>query len=235
MQRTLILLPGLLNDARLWQYQLEPLRELCQPSVGDLTVADSIAALASDVLDHAPTSRFALVGLSMGGYVALEIMRMAPERVSGLALIDTSARPDTQAARHARLQSMDLAQTDFPAVLDGLLPKLLHPHHLADPGLVALIRSMALQLGPRLFQRQQRAIMSRQDSRPHLHQIGCPTLILCGREDSITPLALHEELQAGIAGAELVTLSPCGHLSPLSQPAQVSAALWRWLASLPPD
>lgn len=229
----LLLLPGMLSDARLWQHQTAALAERAHVTVADLSQADSIEELARKVLDQAPDQHFALAGLSLGGYVALEIMRQAPQRVLGLALLDTSARPDDAAGKQGRQALMAKAEEDFAAVLAGLLPKLLHPSHLADTGLLEVIRAMANSLGPAAFIRQQQAMLGRIDSRPGLAQIRCPTLVLCGREDAITTLALHQELAAAIAGAQLTVLDDCGHLSSLEQPEGVAQALALWLQRLP--
>ena len=225
----LILLPGLLNDARLWQHQADFLAPIANISVADLTRHDSIAALASDVLEQAPAGMFALAGMSMGGYVALEIMRQAPERVMALALLDTSARPDTEEATENRRKLMALAQTDFPAVPRGLREKLLHPVHLGDAELAERIDDMATVVGKEGFIRQQQAILSRVDSRPTLSTIPCSTLVLCGREDRLTPVEVHEEMAALIPHASLTIVEHCGHLSPIEQPQQVSDALHGWL------
>jgi pimeloyl-ACP methyl ester carboxylesterase len=231
-QINLFLLPGLLNDARLWQPQINGLAELAHASVADLTGADSIAALAGAALAQAPAGRFALAGLSMGGYVALEIMRQAPDRVMGLALLDTTARPDTPQATENRHKLMQLAQTDFPAVLDTLLPKLVHPSRVNDAAITDVINAMAYSVGVEAFLRQQRAIMGRIDGRLFLGDIACPTLVLCGREDTITPVEVHEELASGIPDAELVVIEECGHLSTLGQPQQITRALRKWLQQL---
>ncbi len=132
----LLLLPGLINDARLWLSQVSQLSDIADARVGDLTVADTIPALAAAALSQAPAERFALAGLSMGGYVAMEIMRQAPERVLALALLDTSARADTEEATEGRRKAMALAETDFPAVIAALLPKMVHPwpKRVALPG-----------------------------------------------------------------------------------------------------
>ncbi|MDN3575512.1 alpha/beta fold hydrolase [Chitinimonas viridis] len=230
----LLLLPGLLNDARLWQHQTAVLGNMAHVAIADLTGADSIAALATTVLAQAPAERFALAGLSMGGYVALEIMRQAPERVLALALLDTSARPDSAQATENRLGLMELAEKDFPAVLATLLPRLLHPSQLHDAALVGTVNDMATDLGKQVFIRQQTAILGRPDSRPTLGAIRCPTLVLCGKDDVITPLEVHEELVAGIAGAKLVVIETCGHLSTLCQPQQVAEALEVWLFDIKP-
>lgn len=228
-KHTLLLLPGLANDERLWEQQISGLGDVANIIVADLTGADSMSGLAASVLAQAPAGSFALAGLSMGGYTAMEIMRQAPERVLALALLDTSARPDTPEATENRKKAIEKAQTDFPAVITSLLPKLLHPEHLTDKRQVDSIKAQAESLGKDVFAQQQRAIIGRIDSRPSLANIQCPTLVLCGREDVITPLEIHEEMHQAIADSTLVVIEQCGHLSALGQPDQVNAALKAWL------
>jgi len=189
-----------------------------------------MAALAADALAQAPWPRFALGGLSMGGYVAYEILRQAPQRVSALALMDTSARPDTPEATDNRRRLIALAERDFPAVVKTLLPKLMTPAHVADPRLAKVVRDMAGRVGADAFVRQERAIIGRADSRPDLARIACPTIVLAGADDQLIPREVHAEQAAGIRGAELVIVDDCGHLSSIEQPAKVDAALRRWLA-----
>ncbi len=224
--------PGLLDDERLWQHQTAFLAGRHPLITADISGHDSIAALATAALAQAPAARFALAGLSMGGYVAMEIMRQAPERVVALALLDTNSRPDSALAIESRKNLMTLAKTDFQAVIDSLTPRLLHPDHVADPAIVKVVVDMAHSVGAAAFERQQKAIMGRIDSRASLSRIQCPTLVLCGREDLLTPLELHEEMAAAIPDARLVVVEHCGHLSALEQPQQVSAALAAWLAAV---
>jgi pimeloyl-ACP methyl ester carboxylesterase len=227
----LVLLPGLLLDAELWRHQIADLADLATPIVGDLTRHDSIAAMATAMLAEMPDS-FSLAGLSMGGYVAQEIMRQAPHRVLHLALLDTSARADTDEQRARRHGLLELAgMGHFKGVTPRLLPQLLHPAHLADPALTEPVMAMAERVGPEAFLRQQTAIMGRRDGRADLARIACPALVLCGKQDLLTPPELHEEMAAAIPGATLVTIEQCAHLSPIEQPAQVNAALRRWLDS----
>ena len=224
----LVLLPGLLNDARLWAAQRAGLAGV-ETLVPDLTGADSMAALAEAVLAAVP-GRFRLAGLSMGGYLALEIMRRAPERVEALALLDTQARPDTEQASANRREQVRRAAEDFEGVVDALYPKLVHPERADDVLLKTLFRDMAAVAGPEGFARQQAAIMSRIDSRPFLRRIDCPVLVLCGRQDAVTPVERHEEMAASIPGARLKILENCGHLSAIERPEAVTAALQGWLA-----
>jgi pimeloyl-ACP methyl ester carboxylesterase len=225
----LILLPGLLCDRALWEPQLAPLAGIADMTVGDLTRDDSMAAMARSVLAIAP-SRFALAGLSMGGYVSFEIMRQAPERVERLALLDTSARPDTPEQKKSRLEFIELAkQGNFKGVTPRLLPRWVHPSRINDPVIVKTVTEMTQRVGRDAFIREQTAIMNRVDSRPTLARIHCPTLVLCGHEDAATPVELHREMAADIADARLVVVPECGHLSTLEQPDAVNDALRRWL------
>lgn len=225
----LVLLPGLINDERLWQSQIESLADLAECSVGDVGLADSIPALAASVLSQAPAPRFALAGLSMGGYVALEIMRQAPERVVALALLDTSARADTAEGSAGRRKLIQQSASDFDSVIATLLPKMVHPDHLDKDDSGKFFTRMARAVGKDVFIRQQNAIMHRIDSRASLALIRCPTLVLCGREDALTPVAVHEEIADGIPNARLVIVERCGHLSPIDQPAAVAHAMRDWL------
>jgi len=231
MTRTsLVLVPGLLCDALLWQDQIQGLAEVADCMVAEHTRADTMAGLASGILAAAPFERFALAGLSMGGYVSLEIMRQAPERVTRLALLDTSARPDTPEQTERRRAFIDLAERGrFMSVTDALLPLLINRSRTADAALVATIRSMARNIGRHAFARQQHAIIGRPDSRPLLRSIACPTLVLCGKQDQLTPLDRHEEIAAAIAAASLVVVEDCGHLSTLEQPEEVNRAMRDWL------
>lgn len=233
MKPNIVLLPGLLNDASVFSELVAALSTEATVEVGDLTLADSIAELATGVLQSASAPRFVLLGLSLGGYVAFEIMRQAPERVAGLVLMDTTARPDTPAAQAKREAQIKLAATDLDAVIEQLLPLLSHPDRLNLPAVRGVIQSMASGLGQAVFERQQRAIMARPDSRPTLAKIACPTLILCGRDDLITPPELSTEMADGIRHARLEIIEQCGHLASLDQPEIVGKLMLDWLKRNP--
>jgi pimeloyl-ACP methyl ester carboxylesterase len=227
-----VFVPGLLCDARLWRAQAEALAGRADCWIADATRSDTMAGLARDLLADSPFERFALAGLSMGGYAALEVVRQAPERVDRLALLDTSARADTPEQSQKRRDFIALTDRGrFVGVTDALLPLLIHPSRLADADLVAVVKAMAGEIGKEAFVRQERAIMSRADSRPLLPGIACPTLVLCGRQDALTPLERHEEIAAAVPGARLEVVEDCGHLSTLERPAAVNAALGCWLAA----
>jgi pimeloyl-ACP methyl ester carboxylesterase len=231
MTEPLVLLPGLLCDAALWAPQVDDLRGLADPiTIGDLTRHDSMGDMADAILAEAPP-RFALAGLSMGGYCAQEIMRRAPERVTRLALLDTSARADSDEQRARRRGLIELAQKGaFKGVTPRLLPLLIHPDRLQDKALTQTVIGMAERIGRDGFLRQQKAIMGRPDGRPDLARIACPTRILVGRQDALTPVALHEEMEAAIPGARLVVIEESGHLTTLERPEPVNAALEEWLS-----
>jgi len=225
----LILCPGLLNDAALWAHQNEHLADLAEPQVADLTQAETIAELADQVLAAAP-SRFALAGLSMGGYVAFEILRRAPERVLKLALVNTSARPDTEDGRAKRLQLMDIAQRGgFDKLPSQILSGQLHPANFANDTIREIALGMAGRVGAEGFVRQQTAIMSRPDSRPILRAIACPTLVIGGAQDSLTTPEIMAEIADGIPGAGFTLIERAGHLTPLEQPVAVTELLRLWL------
>jgi len=225
----LALLPGLLLDRVLWRAQIDGLADMADCRVADLTARDSVSGMAADVLAAMP-ERFALAALSMGGYVALEIMRQTPERVLALALLDTTARPDSDDQTARRRGLIELAKKGkFKGVTRQLMPMLVHADRLNETALTGEVMAMAERIGRDAFLRQQTAIMTRSDSRPLLAQIACPSLILCGRQDALTPLAWHMEMATAIPEAHLVVIEDCGHLAPLERPAEVTAALRRWL------
>jgi pimeloyl-ACP methyl ester carboxylesterase len=168
----------------------------------------------------------------MGGYVAQEIMRQAPDRVEKLALLDTSARADTPEQTARRRGLIELSEKgEFKGVTPRLLPLLIHSARHEDEPLGAIVMGMAERVGKEAFLRQQKAIMGRPDGREDLRRIACPTLVLCGRQDALTPLALHEEIAGLVPGAKLLVVEDCGHLSTLEKPATVTAAMRQWLTA----
>jgi len=225
----LLLVPGLLCSARLYGPQIEALWPLGSVTVADHRRDNEIGAIAARILAAAPP-RFALAGLSFGGYIALAMMRQAPERIEKLALLDTSARPDTpeqSAARHAFIAMAEDGR--LGEVVDTLTLRFLHRDRHKDVRLKDIVRAMAADTGAEAFIRQQQAIMSRLDSRPLLGSIRCPTLVLTGDGDELTPPELAREIAGGIAGSRLVIIPDCGHLSTIEQPEPVNAALAEWL------
>ena len=225
----LALVPGLLCDAALWRPQLEAFEGSYDCRVADITGHDSMAAIAGAVLAALP-ERFALAGLSMGGYVAFEMLRQAPQRIERLALLDTRASGDTPEDKARREALLALARDGgFDDVIERLLPLFLHEDRLGDAPLVDAVRAMAHRIGPAAFERQTLALLGRAETLSMLPDIACPTLILCGRQDALTPLAYHEVMAERISGAELVVIEDCGHLTTMERPEAVNAALAAWL------
>jgi pimeloyl-ACP methyl ester carboxylesterase len=225
----MVLIPGLLTSPQLYAEQLPSLWRLGPVTIAGNTRDDTMAAIASRILAAAPP-RFALTGLSMGGYVAFEILRQAPDRVARLALLDTTARPDTPEQTERRNAQIALTRAGrFAEIADQQFPLLAHHSRHDDAAARELVRLMAEETGPEAFIRQQNAIMARADSRPGLSAIGCPTLVLVGDGDVLTPPKLSAELADGIPDARLVVVADSGHLSTLDQPEQVTQALVAWL------
>jgi len=187
--------------------------------------------MAARVLATAPP-RFALAGISMGGYVALEILSQAPERVERLALLDTQAAPDDEEMRMRRRGLLELAEKgSFKGVTERLLPLILHPDNVTDPALAGLVMAMAERVGREGFRRQQSAILNRPDFRPLLPSIRQPTLVLHGVADRLTPPAGHRDMAIAIQTARLVAVAGAGHLPPLERPKETTTALRQWLAA----
>ncbi len=225
----LILVPGLLCSARLYASQVAALWPHGQVAVADHRRDNTMEAIAARILADAPP-QFALAGLSMGGYIAFAMMRLAPERIAKLALLDTSARPDLPEQKAGREKFIAMAQAGKLAdVVETLTPKFLHRDHAKDEGLRKIVRDMAVDTGADAFVRQQQAIMTRQDARPLLSEIGCPTLVLVGEGDELTPPEMAKEIAADILGSALVVVPGCGHLSTIEKPEAVNAAMIEWL------
>lgn len=226
-----VLLPGQLCTELLWQPQMDALKDVSDPRMIVLDRHDTVAGMAQDVLDRSP-ERFALAAHAMGGFVAFEILRRAPERVTRLALLSTLAPADTPKQTVRREGYLRLVeQGKFDEIIEERIPMLVHPDRVADDALCGMLRKMASDTGAERFQRQQRAIMSRPDSTPSLSAIRCPTLIVYGRADGITTLAHQEEMLAGIPGARLEIVEDSGHMLTLERPAKVNALLRDFLAA----
>jgi pimeloyl-ACP methyl ester carboxylesterase len=225
----IVLIPGLLDSARMYAPQIPHLWRAGPVMIADHTRDESMSALARRILAAAP-ARFALAGLSMGGYIAFEILRQAPERVAKVALLDTSARADAPEHTAMRRAQMTLAaQGRLAEVVEQQFPRLVHHARRADAALREVFNLMAEEVGAAAFIRQQTAIIGRSDSRPTLASVRCPTLVLVGEDDESTPPERAAEIAAGIPGAHLVTVPRCGHMSTLEQPLEVTQALLEWL------
>ncbi|MCC8535423.1 alpha/beta fold hydrolase [Xanthomonas axonopodis pv. poinsettiicola] len=226
---TVLLLCGLLCDATIWQPQHEGLGDLADVQVLDFAGFDSIAQMAAHALALAPP-QFALAGHSMGGRVALEIMRQAPERVTQLALLDTGTAPRREGEREERQALVDLAQTQgMHALALTWLPPMLHPARVADANLMERLVAMVRRQRVQSFAGQVTALLERPDAAPVLAQIRCPTLLGVGRQDAWSPLARHQDMARQIPGARLVVFEDSGHMAPVEAPVAVTAALRDWL------
>ena len=224
-----MLIPGLLASARMYAGQISQLWHAGPVMIADHTRDDSMSGIARRILAAAP-ARFALAGLSMGGYVAFEMLRQAPERIAKVALLDTSARADAPEQTAVRRAQMTLAsQGRLAEVVEQQFPRLVHRARRTDPALREVFTLMAEEVGAAAFIRQQNAILARSDSRATLGSIRCPALVLVGEEDELTPPERAAEIAAGISGASLVTVPQSGHMSALEQPDAVTHALLEWL------
>jgi len=227
---TVFLLPGLLCDETIWSGQRDALGEFADVVIPDFRYVNSIPAMAQLVLDAAP-ERFSMAGHSMGGRVALEVVRMAPDRVERLALLDTGVHPRAAGEESKRGELVDLARSQGMAAMAARwLPPMLHPAmlHPDHAGLLEVLTQMVMRSTPETFANQQRALLDRPDARAVLPLIQCPALVLCGRQDTWSPVSQHEEIAAAIPQAKLVIVDDCGHMSPVEQPAVVSNALREW-------
>jgi pimeloyl-ACP methyl ester carboxylesterase len=225
----IVLVPSLNGSARLYAPQIPELWRLGPVTIADHARDDTMAAIARGILDSAP-QRFHYVGLSMGGYLAFEIMRQAPERVVKLAVLDTSARADVPEIRELRRERIALAENGrFNEVIETTWEPLVHPSLRAGGALKAIHVAMCRDVGPQGYVRQQKACLARIDSRPMLGAIRCPTLVIVGAQDEPTPPELAEEIAGGIPGARLVKVPDCGHFSTIERPETVTEELIAFL------
>jgi pimeloyl-ACP methyl ester carboxylesterase len=227
----ILLVPGLVSSPRIYAPVVPALWRFGPVTVANHLRDDNMGAIARRILAEAPP-RFALAGHSMGGYIAFEIMRQAPDRVAKLALINTQARPDTPEATTRRRGLIARAQGgDYRAILDELFSGFVHPSRLGEATLRQLVQDMGDDIGVEAFVRQQTAIISRADSRPTMATIKCPTLVLTGDADNTIPNSLSVEMAQGVPGAKLTIIPDCGHLPQVEQPRACADALVEWLRS----
>lgn len=228
---TTVLVTGQLLTAEVWGPLLPALQVSGEVLLADHAKDDTIAGMASRLLAAAP-QRFDLIGQAMGGFVAFEVMRQAPDRVRRLALLSTLAPNDGPAQTERRRGYIKFVEDGrFEAVVEERIPILVHPARREDEALLSVVRRMALLTGADTFLRQQRAIMARPDSRPSLTAIRCPTLVVWGRQDGITTEAHQQEIVGGVPGARLEVIEDCGHLATLEQPVTTARLLSAWLGS----
>jgi pimeloyl-ACP methyl ester carboxylesterase len=197
--------------------------------IGDHRSHNNFEGMAKHILGNAP-EKFVYAGLSMGGYAGFEIMRQAPERVKALILMNTSVRPDGPEQTERRKGLIEMAKTQgLGAVVDAVLPAFLAEQNLKNTALTDKVRKMAEETGLDTFLNQMAAIIGRVDSQPTLQTISCPTLVIVGANDTLTPPELAREIVNGVSGAQLVVIDDCGHLSALEQPDAVSQAIKTFL------
>ena len=229
MKDPLVLLPGMMCDARLFGPQINAFSHERAVMVAPIGDHETVAALAADVLDIAPPT-FALAGLSMGGIVAMEVFRQAPQRVSRLALLDTNPKAETD--KIAQLREPQIAKVRA-GQLRAVMRDEMKPNYLTDgPNMgkiLDLCMAMAETLGPDVFVRQSRALQTRPDQQETLRAVKVPTLILCGEDDSLCPLHRHELMHTLIPHATLTVIKNAGHLPTLEQPDPTNEALEQWL------
>jgi pimeloyl-ACP methyl ester carboxylesterase len=233
----LLFLPGLACDADVWAHQSKFFSERATVRIADYGASDSIAKMAQVALKGA-ADRLAIVGHSMGGRVAFEIMRIAPDRVAGLALLDTAYRgfPGGEAGEREiarRSELLDLARTrGMRAMAEFWMPGIIHPDRMSDSALTGAILAMMSRKSPEIFAAQIKALLGRPDATALLSAIRCPTLVLCGRKDTWSPLEGHREIAAAIPNSQLDIIEHCGHMAPMERPEEVTAALSAWLKVL---
>lgn len=228
-QTELYLLPGLLCDETVWRHQIDHLSDLARISVPDYRDCDSITAMAETVLADAPDS-FTVAGHSMGGRVALELFRLAGERVTRIALLDSATGPAAAGEEEKRMGWVELAREEGMAALaDTWLPPMIHPDRREDPVFMDSLKTMIGRFTPDQFHGEIRALLERPDATSLLARIHCPALVLCGRQDSWRSPESHAEMAAAIPGAQFEIVEDCGHMAPVEKPEVVTAALRRWL------
>jgi pimeloyl-ACP methyl ester carboxylesterase len=224
-----VLVPGLACSPRIYDPQIPALWRQGPVFLANHARGGDMAAVARRILVEAPL-RFALAGHSMGGYIAFEMVRQAPERVARLALLSTSARPETpEASERRRGWIAEVKAGGYRKVMDGLFEKFVHPSRTGNADLKKIVLEMADDVGPDAFVWQLEAIMTRADMRPMLAQIKCPTLVLTSDADNMVPKEFSTEIADGIANAKLVTVPDCGHLPQLEKPQAMTDALLDWL------
>jgi len=233
----LILDPGLLCDDIVWEHQAHNLQDMADITIADHGSLDSLHAMADSILERAPRY-FAIAGHSMGGRVAFQLFRRAPERIIGMALLDTasSARPAGIQGEEESKQRQGLLKKAMKEGMRAMgaewLPRMLHPDRLSDAQLINAILDMIARKTPEIYAAQIKALLERPDVTALLPQIQCPTLVMCGRQDGWSVLAHHEEMASMIPNSKLAVVENCGHMSTMERPAEVTAALRDWLRNL---
>lgn len=229
----IVIFPGHLCNARLFAPQTGVLGKAADIQIADLYGQDNVVDLAANALLSAPP-QFVLIANSMGGAVAFEALRQSPQRIQALVLIGTTCRAEIPTQSERRVRAVELTeQEDWAGLARLYAPVFFDERNRArEPVLAETLERMIVEVGKQGIKRQQRAFSSRPDSRATLATIRCPTLVICGREDTITPLALSEETASLVQGAELAVIEQCGHVPTLERPVQTTKTIRRWLDSL---
>jgi pimeloyl-ACP methyl ester carboxylesterase len=225
----LYLLPGLICDDLVWKAQAMALSDFDAVAIKGYDNARTLVQMAERVFAEAPDT-FTLAGHSMGGRVALEMIRMAPARIERLALLDTGVHPVEPGEKEKRMALLEIGrQKGMEALVDVWLPPMVHPDRRSEDAFMAPLRKMCVNAGLGQFENQIAALLGRSDQAPILASIRCPTLVAVGSEDAWSPVAQHREIASQIRDAEFVVFEGAGHMAPVESPDRVSDALRRWL------
>lgn len=235
MKPVLLLIPGMFNTQAIWEPVRARLEASVEVRVADVLTQSSMAEMAEDAWDLVAslpaTTPLIVAGFSMGGYVAIELLAHHGARVNAIALIDSSARTETPESLVVREKTIAALERNFERTVAGIIPFSLHPDHHADAALVEGMRSMMHAVGSEAAIRQTRALMGRADHRAMLALLDIPTLVVCGRQDKVTPPELSEDLARLIPGAQLAWLESAGHQTPIEQPEALAGMLSKLIAS----
>ncbi len=224
----LVLIPGLVCDEKIWFNQVDHLGDIANCTIPKVAGSDTISGLANEVLTSAP-EYFAVAGFSMGGYVALQMLRQAPNRITRLALLDTSSRADAPEKKDARLKTIGACEHGkFSEIIADMLNVLLHPSRQKSD-LARFVLKMADRVGPEAFIRRHKAIMSRRDSKDILQGCSVPVRVICGRQDAMSSVEEHADIAEFAPMGRLSIIEECGHMSPIESPYATSALMRDWL------
>jgi len=224
----LVLVPGLVCDFEIWRHQLDHLDDVAEIFVPNVSTGETMEEMARIVLDEAP-DQFALAGFSMGGYVAFEMLRQAPGRITRLAVLDTSAGVDTPEKTSNRKETIAACERgDYDQIIENMLAILLHPDHQREP-FVSFVKSMAARVGADVFALRHRAMLTRADSRDLLKATNIPVRAICGRQDAMSPVEAHEEIAELATKGRFSIIEQCGHMTILERPQAATALLRDWL------
>jgi pimeloyl-ACP methyl ester carboxylesterase len=226
---TLVLIPGLISDHIVWQPVADAMAGKINLHQADLSRGDSITGMAESLLERTDGPLIA-IGHSMGGRIAMDMARIAPDRLRGLVLANTGHHPKREGEEIKRQSMIDLAHQGMDRLADQWLPQMLDPARVADAGIMLELRAMVLRADAAMHERQIRALIGRPNASAYLNTIDCPVLLIVGRQDGWSPIVQHEEIAASVKDAELVVIENAGHFAPVERPQDVTAAITRWLA-----